>query len=85
MVVLSGDQLRDILSEMVNEPGSILQWILFNIEEVLYKDRFHIIVRDKLNPLRIFDLCDSIVCPMSHSGFMKEFGIFFSLSNPLYP
>jgi len=38
VVVLSGDQLRDVLSELVNEPGSILQRFLCYTEEVLYKD-----------------------------------------------
>lgn len=69
---------------MVNEPRSILWRFLCYTEEVLYKDRFHIVVRDKLYPLRIFELCDYVVCPVSHGGFVKEFCIPFSLSNPLY-
>jgi len=85
VVIFSGDQLRDVLSEMIDEPGSVLQRLLYNTKEMLYKERFHVFVRENFSPLRVFELCDSIVCPMIHSGFMKEFCVSFSLFNPLYP
>jgi len=46
MVVLSSNQLRDVLSEMFNEPRSVLWRLLRNVVEVLNKDRFYITVRN---------------------------------------
>lgn len=84
IIIFLGYQFWNMLTEALSELRSVCNGLLCYVLKILNLNRFHFLMSIYLFPLRIYEFCDPIMCPVIHGRLVKEPSISLPFFNPLY-